>query len=190
MVGKVDTEGKVDSIFIKKLNQYFSLRLTGQFMSRNLDQAMIMMDLDYEDRDSNCQLKLGAGHWGVNYMQKVHKNLMLGFDYTNVYMQKMSAFSYGAKAYIKNHSLLAQYMAMNQQLNLAYMIPIKRGSTFISHYKYDAQTQKSTSIVGLKQRYQNSEIAATINSRLKFVTNYTLKGPSYGISTFLSINLI
>jgi hypothetical protein len=36
MVGKVDTEGKVDSIFIKKLNEYITLRLTGQFLSKNI----------------------------------------------------------------------------------------------------------------------------------------------------------
>jgi len=181
MVGKIDTEGKVDSILVKKLNEYFSLRLTGQFMNKNLDQGMLMAEIDYDGKDSNSQFKVGPGHWGVSFMQRVHKNLMLGFDYTNVYQQKMSAFSYGAKAYIKSHSFAAQYMAMHQQLNLAYMIPIKRGSTFISHYKYDAMSQKSSAIIGLKQRYQNSEIVATVNSRLKLITNFTLKGPSYGI---------
>jgi hypothetical protein len=125
-------------------------------MSRNLDQGMVMLDLDYEDKDSNAQLKLGPGHWGLSFMQRVHRNVMLGFDYTNVYQQRMSAFSYAAKAYLGSHSIIAQYMALHQQLNIAYMIPIKRGSTFISHYKYDATSQKSTAIVGLKQRYQNS----------------------------------
>lgn len=181
MVGKVDTEGKVDSIFVKKLNEYLSLRLTGQFMSKNLDQGMVMLDLDYEHKDCNGQFKWGPGHWGVNYMQRVHNNLMLGFDYTNVYQQRMSAFSYAAKAFVKTHTIMAQYMAMHQQFHLAYMIPIKRGSTFISHYRYDATSQKSSAIIGLKQRYQNSEIVATLNSRLKLVTNFTLKGPSYGI---------
>jgi hypothetical protein len=117
---------------------------------------MVMLDLDYDGKDSNAQLKLGPGHWGVNYMQSVHKNLMLGFDYTNVYLQRMSAFSYAAKAYLKTHTIMAQYMAMHQQFNLAYMIPIRRGSTFISHYKYDATSQKSTATIGVKQRYQSS----------------------------------
>ena len=27
---------------------------------------------------------------------------------------------------------------------------------FISHYRYDATSQKSTAIVGVKQRYQNT----------------------------------
>jgi len=47
MVGKVDSEGKVDSIFIKKLNEAISLRLTGQFLSKNVEQGMVMLDVDY-----------------------------------------------------------------------------------------------------------------------------------------------
>jgi len=81
---------------------------------------------------------------------------MLGFDYTNVYQQRMSAFSYAAKGFYKHHQIMAQYMAMHQQFNLAWMIPIKRGSTFISHYRYDASSQKSSAIIGLKQRYKDS----------------------------------
>lgn len=84
MVGKVDSEGKVDSIFVKKLNENLSAKITGQFMSKNLDQGMVMLDFDYEDKDSIANLKLGPGHWGFNIMQRVHSNLMLGFDYTNV----------------------------------------------------------------------------------------------------------
>lgn len=53
MMGKIDTEGKVDSIFVKKLNQYLNLRLTGQFMSKNMDQGMVMANLDYEGNDCN-----------------------------------------------------------------------------------------------------------------------------------------
>lgn len=74
----------MDSIFIKKLNEAISLRLTGQFLSKNIEQGMVMLDIDYEDKDANGQLKIGPGHWGVNFMQRVHKNLILGFDYTNV----------------------------------------------------------------------------------------------------------
>lgn len=53
-------------------------------MSKNLDQGMVMFDIDYEDRDTQAELKLGPGHWGINYMQKVYSNLIMGFDYTNV----------------------------------------------------------------------------------------------------------
>ena len=51
----------------------------------------------------------------------------------------MSFFSYAGKLFIKNHSFFAQYIAIQDQLNLGYMIPVKRGTAFISHYKYDAR---------------------------------------------------
>lgn len=84
MVGKVDSEGKLDSIFVKKLNDFLTCKITGQFMSKNLDQGMVMLDVDYEDKDTMAELKIGPGHWGINYIQRIHTNLMLGFDYTNV----------------------------------------------------------------------------------------------------------
>jgi mitochondrial import receptor subunit TOM40 len=93
----------------------------------------------------------------------------------------MSSFSYAAKAFIKNHNFFAQYMAMHQQLNLGYIIPIRKNFSFVSHYKYDATMQKSTTTIGLKQKYQQTEILATLNSRLKLITNFVIKGPSYGI---------
>jgi hypothetical protein len=68
----------------------------------------------------------------------------------------MSSFSYAAKAFIKNHNFFAQYMAMHQQLNLGYIIPIRKNFSFVSHYKYDATMQKSTTTIGLKQKYQQT----------------------------------
>lgn len=72
-------------------------------------------------------------------MQKIYKNLYLGFDYTNLNAQKLAFMSYGLKALIKNHSLFAQYVGIYDQYNLAYMVPIKKGTHFVAHYKFDGR---------------------------------------------------
>ena len=95
--------------------------------------------------------------------------------------QKVSFFSYGMKAFLKSHTLYAQYIAIQEQLNLAYVVPIKKGTSFVSHWRYDKRENKSTTILGFKQKYQESEILATINSRAKITTILTLKQPSYGL---------
>jgi hypothetical protein len=96
-------------------------------------------------------------------------------------MQKMSFFSYAGKFFLKNHSLFAQYIASQEQLHLGYMIPIRKGTAFISHYKFDSREKKSTAIVGVKQRYDDSEIIATINSRGKISGSLSLKSPTFGV---------
>ena len=85
------------------------------------------------------------------------------------------------KAFLKSHTLYAQYIAIQEQLNLAYVVPIKKGTSFVSHWRYDKRENKSTTILGFKQKYQESEILATINSRAKITTILTLKQPSYGL---------
>lgn len=71
-------------------------------------------------------------------------------------MQKTSVWSYGLKAFIRNHSLFANYHALQKQSTLAYVIPIKRGTEFVSQYKYDGHEGSSTTTFGLKQTYEQS----------------------------------
>ncbi len=41
MMGKVDNEGKVDAIFVQKLNSVFSFKGTGSFQSSNVEQGVL-----------------------------------------------------------------------------------------------------------------------------------------------------
>ena len=68
----------------------------------------------------------------------------------------MSFFSYGMKAFFNKHTAYAQYIAIQDQMNLAYVVPIKRGTSSVSHWRYDRRENKSTTILGFKQRYQES----------------------------------
>jgi len=49
----------------------------------------------------------------------------------------LSFWSYGFKAFLNKHSLFGNYVAMQQQYNLGYIIPIKKGTQFVAHYRYD-----------------------------------------------------
>ena len=40
----------------------------------------------------------------------------------------MSFWSFGFKAFVKNHSLFANYVGMQRQYNIGYIIPIKKGT--------------------------------------------------------------
>ena len=70
------------------------------------------------------------------YMQRLHKNIMLGFDFTQLFSHKKSLFSYGFKYFLGNHTLYASSIQGGAQYHLGYAIPIRRGTNFVSHYKY------------------------------------------------------
>lgn len=105
-------------------------------------------------------LKVGQGHWGYSILQRLHPNILGGFQYHNFvnfsFIQtthKMSLWSYGFKAFVRNHSLFANYVGIQKQYNLGYIIPIKKGTQFVAHYRYDEHEKTPTTIIGFKQQY-------------------------------------
>lgn len=93
----------------------------------------------------------------------------------------MTFWSYGLKYYLRNHSLFANYVGIQQQYNLGYIIPIKKGTQFVAQYKYDNHEKSSTTILGFKQRYAESDILATINSKGEISTTFFMRNPSYSL---------
>lgn len=179
MLGKADGDGKVDSILLKKINNNLNLKLSANFMSNKTDDGALAGDLEYSDHDSEASVKLQhhpmQGLVGsLHYMQRVHRNLMLGFDFTQLFSHKRSLFSYGGKAFIGNHNFYASSIQGGAQYHVGYMIPIRRGTTFVSHYKYEPE-QGSTAVLGLRQRYESADITTTINSKSKLSTILSLK---------------
>jgi mitochondrial import receptor subunit TOM40 len=116
-------------------------------------------------------------------MERVTRNLILGFDYNYLVQyesiqtqQGISLFGWAAKFNFRTHHFFAQYIASQGTTNIAYSVPIKKGTMFVSNFSHEKRDNKTTSILGLKQRYFNSEIIATINSRGKITTALTLYG--------------
>ena len=89
-------------------------------------------------------------------------------------------FSYSAKAFLGNHSLYASTIQGGAAYHLGYVIPIRKGTTFCSHWSWDPEKGSNTSL-GVKQRYETAEIHAHINSKYKIGTVLNLKAQFYGL---------
>eukprot|EP00178_Gracilaria_changii_P007796 TRINITY_DN24319_c0_g1_i1.p1 TRINITY_DN24319_c0_g1~~TRINITY_DN24319_c0_g1_i1.p1 ORF type:complete len:245 (-),score=18.32 TRINITY_DN24319_c0_g1_i1:29-763(-) len=185
MMGKADGDGKVDSVLLKKLNSNLMLKLSANFANSKTDDGALAGDIEYSDNDSEGAVKFQhhpmQGLVGsLQYMQRVHKNLMLGFDFTHLFSHKKSMFSYGAKAFFGKHVLYASTIQGGAQYHLGYIIPIRRGTNFVSHYKYDPEGG-STATVGMKQRAENIDITATINTKQKIQTILGIRSMPIGL---------
>lgn len=73
----------------------------------------------------------------TNFMQRLHHNVMAGFDFTHLFSHKKQMFSYGAKFFVGNHTLCLSSIQGGMQYHAGYIIPIRKGLTFVSHYKFD-----------------------------------------------------
>lgn len=194
MMGKADGEGRVDSVLLKKINSNLMLKLTANFMSSKTEDGALAGDLEYSDGDCEAALKLqhhpmqglvGSCH----YMQRIHKNLMLGFDFTQLFSHKKSMFSYGAKAFFGNHTLYASTIQGGAQYHLGYLIPVRKGTNFVSHYKFDPENG-STTIIGIKQRAETVDITATVSSKAKISTILGIKSVPLGLKLCAEVDYL
>ena len=72
---------------------------------------------------------------------------------------------------------------------MGYIIPIRKGTTFVSHYKVEAENG-STAVVGMKQRSDNIDITATVNSKGKFATILNFKSQFYGLKLCAEVDYL
>ena len=96
-------------------------------------------------------------------------------------------FSFGGKFFIGNHALYLSSIQGGMQYHAGYVIPIRKGTTFVSHYKVDPENG-STATVGLKQRYEGFVITGTLNSKGKFMSILGLKQPFFGLKLCAEID--
>jgi len=89
LMGKFDTEGRVDSVLMKKLGGGWNMKLSGNFMNNKTEDGALGADFEYEDSESASILRFQhhpmqglVGSW--NFMQRVHRNIMVGFDFTHL----------------------------------------------------------------------------------------------------------
>jgi hypothetical protein len=84
LMGKVDSDGRVDSVLLRRLSNSLNLKLSANFMNSKTEDGTLGADLDYEDNDSTALLRLHhhpmQGLVGsLSYMQRIQRHLMLGF---------------------------------------------------------------------------------------------------------------
>ena len=89
-------------------------------------------------------------------------------------------FSYGAKFFLGNHTLCLSSIQGGMQYHAGYIIPIRKGLTFVSHYKFDPENG-STSLFGLRQRQETFDITGVLNTKGKLATILNFKSQFYGL---------
>lgn len=73
-----------------------------------------------------------------------------------------------------NHAFYASSIQGGAQYHAGYVIPIRKGTTFVSHYRVEPEAG-STAVLGLRQKSDIVDITATVNSKGRFATILNFK---------------
>lgn len=164
LTGRLDSTGKLETAVIKHFDERTQLRLSAMFF--DADHPMVHADLEYDGDDYTHSFKYGTNMWGFNFMQTIGKNLALGFDFTNASDAKRSGMGGALKYSLRKHSFYAQYQGIQDQLTFAYLQRVNRNVQLVSELSVKP-TGEAKTILGYRQRFNTTEVIATINSKGK-----------------------
>ena len=117
---------------------------------------------------------MAGDYLNFSWVERVHKNVVLGFDYMRLLSQSFTAFGYGAQLNFNNSNFYAQYMPSQMLFMMGYDLKLKNKTKLVTSFSYEQQKQKTTAIVGFKKQLQGNELTATINSRGKVATSLSI----------------
>jgi mitochondrial import receptor subunit TOM40 len=84
MTGRMESSGKLEAAFIKKINDWVSLRLSAFYMNSDPLNSQMHLDVDLTGNDYVHTIKFGTGLYSVNMMQTIGSKLVLGFEMMNL----------------------------------------------------------------------------------------------------------
>lgn len=177
MTGRWDSSGKLEAAIIKKLNEMFNFRLSAYYMNSDPNNSQMHFDVDVTGEDYVHTIKYGTGLYSFNHMQTIGKNLVLGYEFMTLTERNLTMMSYAFKyAYDKKKSFYGQFIGANDQWILAYNQKLLDRAWFVSEFNYTGQTKETKTVLGFRQKFQQSEVMVTVNSKLKLSTILSLQG--------------
>jgi mitochondrial import receptor subunit TOM40 len=180
MTGRMESTGKLEAAIIKPLGDKINIRLTSQYQNSDVNYAQMHLDVDYEGDDYTHTFKYGSGMWGFNFMQTIGRSLVAGFELLNLTERKQSLMSGGFRyAHRNKHSLYFNYLAMTDTATIAYLLKINKNSQAVTELSLNTADGETKFITGYRQRFQSTDVIATISNKGKISSALNINGGLY-----------
>lgn len=80
MTGRMDSTGKLEAAFIKKINEMFNFRISAFYLNSDPLNSQMHLDVDITGDDYVHTVKWGTGLLSFNMMQTIGSRLILGYE--------------------------------------------------------------------------------------------------------------
>lgn len=180
---RLDSTGKLDASYLKFFNKNWNLQFHSQFpFGADVKAAQVNADLNYENDDSITTFKYTTGAVGFGHVQSVGDKFIIGFESVFGTLQNMTMFNYSGRYSLnRRQTFYFNYSAPQDQAGLAYQLLVNKKCRLVSELSYKLSEGTTQTVIGFRQRLQDSETIATISSKGKISTALSLNGMGYSL---------
>lgn len=80
MTGRLDSNGKLEAVIMKKLSNLMNLRFNAGYLNSDINYAQVSLDLNLDGDDYTHSFKIGNQVNSVSMMQSISERTCLGFE--------------------------------------------------------------------------------------------------------------
>jgi len=189
LVGKVDSNGKVDAIFFapfKRLN----LRLHFAFLNSNMQFSNTSLEAEYKDKYSKHTFTFTPQAYEYTLMSKLGNKLAFGVEAT--YMKQVDKIGVGfALRYMRNlrERYYVNWSESMQATVFGSLIKLDNNTSLATELEMAGENYASLAALGYRRKGRNYEVNSAIKSNGEMKTLFTYNSLNlYKLKFFLAGN--
>lgn len=190
LVGKVDSNGKLDAIFFKNFNKW-NMRLHFAFMNSNMQFSNTSLEFERKDKYSKQTFTYTPQALEYTIMNKLGKKLAVGMEAT--YIKQKGKIGVGfATRYMRNmkEKYYLNWSESMQSTILGSIMRLDNNSSLATELEFQGENAASMFSLGYKRKVKNFEVNSAIksNGEIKSLFSYNNLN-MYKLKLFLAGNV-
>ena len=189
LVGRVDTTGRLDAIFVKNFKT-IKVKAQSSFMNSNVAFAQSNLELEHASTNTKQTATLSMGAFNYNLVERLGSKLLAGFDLTYVPMRNLWANGVALRYARKpNERFYAQFSGIASTLTLGGWFKLNETTSLATELEFGGQAV-SDAALGYRTKSKGYEVSSVVrtNGEIKSIFSYS-QMQVYKLKLFLGGNL-
>lgn len=190
LVGKVDSNGKLDAIFFKAFKQW-NMRLHCAFLNSNMQFAQTSFEAERKDKNSKQTFVYTPQAMEYTLMTRLGNKLALGLEAT--YMKQVSKIGVGFAFRFMRNPKERYYVNWSESMQctvLGSLIKLDNNTSIATELEMAGENYASLASLGYRRRAKNFDVNSAVKSNGEIKSLFTYNNMNmYKLKLFLAGNL-
>lgn len=189
LAGNIDANGRLHAIWAKNWGAW-KLRVNSSFPNSNIAYSQTSLEIEHSGETSKQVATLSTGVLNFNLVERLGKQLMLGFDVTYVAQQNMWANGFALRYFSKaSERFYAQYASMTKSVTLGTLFKVNDSTTVVTELEFGGPGA-SDAAVGYRTKSRNYQVDSLVKTNGEIRSTFTYsQDMMMKLKLFLSGNL-
>lgn len=191
LIGRIDSHGQVQSIFVKPLGKRANLRVMGAFPNSNPDLAQYETELEAQSGSTKYSFVANSEALETSFVQKLGSRLLIATQLTYLHMTKSISNAFFLRfSRTPSEKYYAQVSEQARAASLSLSSRIDDKTTIVTDFQLMGDNLESSAGLGYRRVNKNFEVVSAIrtNGDMKSLFSYSTQS-AIRLKLFLGGNL-